>query len=116
LGGPNPGAGALGGIVGAAGKAFLPLAIITTIVSIAKGILDSALAPGGPLDRRFKRVVGDEVASANSLELKARINQDKLVIRTQVYPNLRGEAGTGSNLRTGQTFDLGLAGNMAGLP
>lgn len=116
LGGPNPAPGALGGVVGAAGKAFLPLAIITTIVSIAKGVLDSALGPGGPLDRRFKRQISNEQASASSLELKARVNQDKLVIRTQVYPNIRGEAGTGSNLRTGQTFDLGLANNMAGLP
>lgn len=108
--------GILGGVAGAASKAFLPLAVITTIISVVKGVLDQALAPGGPLDRRFKRVIGTEIANANSLETKQALNQGMKVIRTQVYPGLRGEAGTSSSLRNKPNYDLGIANNMVGLP
>jgi hypothetical protein len=103
------------GVASMASKAFLPLAIATSVIEIVKGVLDKALAPGGPLDRRFKRVVSTEMSSASSLEKKAKINQGFLVIRTQVYPNLRGEAGTGSSLRNLQTFDLGTSNSMLGM-
>lgn len=115
IGGPQPGAGALGAIAGLAGRAFLPLTIITTIVGIAQTILSQLLAPGGPWDRRFRRVITDEVAGATSLEKKSQLNQDLKILRTQVYPNIRGEAGTSSNLRTRGIYDLGIANNMAGL-
>jgi len=107
--------GAIGSIAKVAGKAFLPLAVVTTIVGIVQGIIDNMLGPGGILDRRFKRVVAEEMASATSLEKKAKINQGFLVVRTQVQPNLRGEAGTGSSLRNLQAYDLGTSNSMAGL-
>ena len=115
IAGPNPGKAGLGAVAGIAGKAFLPLAIATTIVEMVKGIIDNMLGPGGLLDRRFKRVVSQEIASSVSLEKKAKINQGFLVVRTQVQPNLRGEAGTGSSLRNLQVYDLGTSNSMAGL-
>ena len=114
--GGGPG-GIFGAIKGAASKAFLPLAVATSVIELIKGVLDQALSPGGPLDRRFKRDIGTEIANASSLEKKQKINQGFTVVRTQVYPNLRGEAGTFSSLRLNKPiYDLGVASNMAGLP
>lgn len=109
------GAGILGGVAKAASKAFLPLAIATTVIAAVKGIIDNMLAPGGLLDRRWRRFVSQEVASAASLETKSKINQGFLIIRTQVQPGIRGEKGTTSSLANPQTYQLGLASNMAGI-
>jgi len=57
------GGGLTGVVSGIAQKAFLPLALITTITTTIKSVLDALLAPGAPFDRRFKRVVKDEVVS-----------------------------------------------------
>ena len=110
-------ASALGRVAGLASKAFLPLAIITTIIELVKTVITAALAPGGPLDRRFKRDIKTEVVNTISLERKEEVNQGFRVIRTQVYPTLRGEAGTFSNLRVDrQLYDIGLASSMGGVP
>jgi hypothetical protein len=113
--GGNIASAGMGKIMGMASK-FLPIGVITSIIGIAKSVLDAALAPGGPWDRRFKRVIGNEIAGAVSLEKKQKINQGFLVIRTQVSPNLRGEGGSSSSLQMNKPIYLqGVARNMAGL-
>jgi len=118
LGGPSGGTGALGGLTNLAGKAFLPLALITTAVSIVKGVVDAALAPGGPWDRRFRREISTESANATSLERKQAVNQGFKVTRTSLYPSGRGDAGTFSNIRGGvprPIYDIGLASGAMGI-
>ena len=115
LGGPNM-AGKLGFIANIANKAFLPLAIVTTIIEIASGILNEALKPGGPLDRRFKRIIGDEIAATTDLEFKEEVNQGFKVIRISTQPSLRGEDGVTSNLQKKTVmYDLGTTRSMVGL-
>ena len=105
----------LGAIAGIASKAFLPLAIVTSIMELAKNILQEALKPGGPLDRRFKRVISEEVAGTISLEKKEEINQGFKVVRISTQPGIRGEAGVSSNLQSRTTiYDLGTSRSMAG--
>lgn len=115
LGGPNK-VGVLGSLGGMASKAFLPLAIITSVIEIVSGVLKDALAPGGPLDRRFKRVVSEEIAGTMSLTKKEEINQGFKVVRISTQPGLRGEAGVGSNLDHRRTviYDNGTSRSMAG--
>ena len=114
LGGPNM-IGKLGGVAKAATKAFVPLAILTTIVEVISSVLNDALKPGGPLDRRFKRIIGDEIANTMSLEQKEEINQGFKVVRISTQPGLRGEAGVSSNLQSRTTiYDLGISRSMAG--
>ena len=87
------------------------------MISIVKGILDQALAPGGPLDRRFRRQIDEEIVNATSLEKKQQTNQGFRVVRTQLYPSLRG-VGTSSNVRDERPaaiYDIGLASGMAGV-
>jgi hypothetical protein len=106
----------LGKLGGLASKAFLPLTIITTIVGLVQSVLDAALAPGGPLDRRFRRQIDKESANTISLEKKNEINQGFKIIRTQTHPSIRGESGTSSSARVNQIYDMGLESSMAGLP
>ena len=115
LGGPNM-AGKLGFAAKIATKAFLPLAILTTVVEVANSFLQEALKPGGPLDRRFKRIIGDEIAATADLEFKEEVNQGFKVIRISTQPGLRGEAGVTSNLQKRTVmYDLGISRSMAGL-
>jgi hypothetical protein len=112
-------AGGAGGVLGKLGsmatKAFIPLAIVTTIVEVAVSIFQEMLKPGGPLDRRFKRVIGDEIAATTSLQEKEEINQGFKVIRISTQPGLRGEAGVTSNLQKRTVmYDLGIARSMQG--
>lgn len=108
--------GIMGKVAGIASKAFIPLAVLTTVIEVAKSVLDEALKPGGPLDRRFKRIIGDEIASATSLEEKAEVNQGFKVVRISTQPGLRGEAGVVSNLQKRTVmYDLGVARSMQGL-
>ena len=111
------GGGAIGNSIGAlASKAFLPLAIITSVISIMNSVLQQLLAPGGPWDRRFRRQIDKETANTISLEKKNEINQGFKIIRTQTHPSIRGEAGTSSSARVNQIYDMGLESSMAGLP
>lgn len=113
------GGGAIGKSIGKlASKAFLPLAIATTVIELVKSVLDAALAPGGPLDRRFRRTITEEVANATSLERKQELNQGFKVTRTSLYPSGRGSAGTFSNIRGGvprPIYDVGLASGAMGI-
>jgi len=109
------GSGRLSSIANMASKAFLPLAIVTSIVELASNILQEFLKPGGPLDRRFKRVISEEIAGTISLEEKEEINQGFKVVRISTQPTLRGEAGVSSNLQSRTTiYDLGISRSMAG--
>ena len=112
-------AGSAGGILGKLGKmasrAFIPLAIISTIVEMGMMVLQEALKPGGPLDRRFKRDLKNEIANTLELEQKAEINQGFKVVRVSAQPLIRGEAGTTSSYQNRLQYDLGLAKNMQGI-
>jgi len=99
-----------------ASKAFIPLAIVTTIVEMGMMVIQEALKDGGPLDRRFKRDAHNEVANTLDLEKKAEINQGFKVVRVSAQPLIRGEAGTTSSLSNPMKYDLGLANNMQGIP
>ena len=100
---------------GMASKAFIPLAIVTTIVEMGMMVIGEALKPGGPLDRRFRRRAQDEIANTFDLEKKAEINQGFKVVRVSAQPLIRGEAGTTSSLQDPIKYDLGLANNMQGI-
>ncbi len=80
----------LGSLGGLASKSFLPLTIITTIISIAKGVLDTALAPGGLMDRRFKRTIQKESLKFSSLKEKSEINFGNRIIRVTTIGSQRG--------------------------
>ena len=115
LGGSQPGR-LLGTIQGIAGKAFIPISVIMTVMEIASTVLNEALKPGGPLDRRFKRIIGDEIAATADLEFKEQVNQGFKVIRISTQPGLSGDAGVTSNLQKRTTiYDLGISRSMAGL-
>ncbi len=89
------GTGGLGSIVsGIAGKAFLPIAVITTITGLIKTGLDTLLAPGGPFDRRFKRDISNEVVSTLDRAKKAEIAQSLTIIRVSTNAGVRGTAST----------------------
>jgi hypothetical protein len=106
----------LGKISGIATKALIPLAVISTVVEVAFTLIEQAIAPGGPLDRRFKRILSDEVANTIDLKQKQEINQGFKVVRVSAQPLIRGEAGTTSSLSQRQViYDLGLARSMSGL-
>ena len=107
--------GALGKLGRMASKAFIPLAIISTIVEMGMMVIGEALKPGGPLDRRFKRDLKNEMANTLDLEKKAEINQGFKVVRVSAQPLLRGEAGTTSSFQNRLQYDLGLAKNMQGI-
>ena len=117
LGGAGVGVGSImGRIQGIAGKAFLPIGLVMTVMEIASSLLNEALKPGGPLDRRFKRVIGDEIAATADLQFKEEVNQGFKVIRISTQPGLRGEAGVTSNLQKRTVmYDLGISRSMAGL-
>ena len=105
----------LKGLGSLASKAFLPLGILTTIIETVSMVIQEALKPGGPLDRRFKRVIGEEIAATADLEFKEQVNQGFKVVRISTQPGLRGEAGVSSNLQSRTTiYDLGISRSMAG--
>ena len=107
--------GVMAKVASYASKAFIPLAILTTVVETVSSLLTEALKPGGPLDRRFKRVIGDEIAATTSLAEKEEINQGFKVLRISTQPGLRGESGVTSNLQQRTTvYDLGIARSMQG--
>tara|TARA_R110000803_G_scaffold42047_5_gene90231 strand:- start:2167 stop:2910 length:744 start_codon:yes stop_codon:yes gene_type:complete len=107
-------------MVGSLGKiaksAVLPVAITMQIVGMIHSVIQEALKPGGPLDRRFKRIIGDEIAATADLNFKEEVNQGFKVIRISTQPGLRGESGVSSNLqRKTVMYDLGISRSMAGL-
>ena len=91
------GGGGLNMVKGLATKAFLPLAIVTTITSIATGIIKQLQAVGGPWDIRFKRNIADEVASSIGRAEKARIAAGVTTIRMTSFAGFRGTATTAAS-------------------
>lgn len=77
---------------GAAMKAFLPLAIVSTITEVATGIIKQLQAVGGPWDIRFKRNIAKEVASTFSRQEKANIAAGVTKIRMTSFAGFRGAA------------------------
>lgn len=77
-------------------RAFLPLAVVTTIVEVAHTVLDQLLKPGGLWDIRFKRNIKEEIASASERTLKAQITQGLKVIRMTSYSGQRSQAYAGT--------------------
>jgi len=90
IGGPNGGVGALGAVAGMATKAFLPLAIVSQIISLAQTVLDSMLKPGGILDRRFRREARMESANLTNLKDKQEYSYGKRVVRVTTIGSQRG--------------------------
>lgn len=96
-------AGGVSGIVGRvtsfAGKAFLPAAAAIAIFEITNLIVQEMFKPGGLMDRRFKRVINNEIAASAELEEKTAIGQGFKVIQFTTQPSVRGEAGVVSSLQ-----------------
>jgi hypothetical protein len=108
--------GIIGKLGSMAGRAVIPIAVAMQIIGMIHSVIQEALKPGGPLDRRFKRIIGDEIAATADLNFKEEINQGFKVIRISTQPGLRGEAGVSSNLqRKTVMYDLGISRSMAGL-
>lgn len=72
-------------------KAFLPIAAITTITSLVEDLMDKWVAPGGILDRRFRRNVREESLKLTNLSEKAEISAGRRVIRVTTISGLRGD-------------------------
>jgi hypothetical protein len=89
------GVGGLTGIfAGIAGKAFLPIAIVTTMITLITTITNEMFRDGGVLDRRFRRKINSEVASATDRKEKAEIQQGLRVLRITPVAGFRGEGAT----------------------
>ncbi len=84
------GKGALGQLGKMAGRAFLPLAIATTITEIATGVMDAMIAPGGMFDRRFRRNFKVESLNLSSLKEKAEITFGRRIVRVTTISSQRG--------------------------
>jgi len=90
--------GILGGIGGLAGRAFLPVAIIMSILEIVSTTVSDMFKPGGIFDRRLKIDLRKEIASSISRQEKEDINRGLKVIRTEVHPGNRGQSGSYTSL------------------
>jgi len=109
-GGPGKfmGGGALGVLKGA-----LPVALVFMAFEIFSTVVTALQQPGGPLDRRFKRIIQDEFSSTLSRGEKQKIRQGLTIIRTTPYQGFRGpsvspaaeQAGLGQP-QFSNTFDL----------
>ena len=91
-------AGILGRLSGVAGKAFLPVAAIMTIISTVQLIVSELFKPGGEFDRRYRRIIKDEIAGSANQEQKQAIKQGSQVVRVETIAGIRGEAGLNSSL------------------
>jgi len=109
------GGGAMGKLTsiigGIAGKAVVPLAMIGQITGIVMSMLDAALAPGGPWDRRFRRDYSKESLRLDSLADKQEITFGRRVVRVTTIDSQRGTSSqVRSNLdyvKTGvEVFDI----------
>jgi hypothetical protein len=91
--------GVIGRVTSFAGKAFLPAAAAIAIFEITSLIVQEMFKPGGLMDRRFKRVINNEIAASAELEEKTAIGQGFKVIQFTTHPSVRGEAGVISSLQ-----------------
>jgi len=88
---------ALSSITSISSKAFLPLAIITTIIGLAENVLKDLLRDGGIMDRRFRRNARGESSNLSSLAEKAEFVQGERIIRVTT---IGGQRGTQSQQRS----------------
>jgi len=103
-------AGALGGIVTRMIPIIGPLLIAAGFI---KTIIDQLIKPGGPFDRRYRRVIRDEISSATERQEKAVIRQGLKILRITPYATFRGESTSiqGQKVKEGnpiygQDFDM----------
>lgn len=86
--------GGIGGMAGMLGsiatKAILPVAIASTIYELVTSILQELFRPGGFLDRRYRQVIDDEVASLTSRQEKAELQQGIRILRITPVAGFRG--------------------------
>lgn len=86
--------GGIGGMAGMLGsiatKAILPVAIATTIYELVTSVLQELFRPGGFLDRRYRQVIDDEVASLTSRQEKAELQQGIRILRITPVAGFRG--------------------------
>ena len=111
FGGKGAMSSTLGAIGAIAGKAVMPLVMIGQITGIVMSMLDAALAPGGPLDRRFRRNYSKESLRLDSLADKHEITFGRRVVRVTTIDSQRGTSSqVRSNLdyvKTGvEVFDI----------
>jgi hypothetical protein len=86
--------GMMGGFAGIATKAFLPAAVAATIYELITTVLQELFRPGGFLDRRYRRVIDDEVASLTERDEKAELQQGIRILRTTPVAGFRGSSTT----------------------
>ncbi len=87
--------------------------IPATTFGFLKTLVDFLIKPGGPFDRRFRRIIRREISSATEREEKAAIRQGIKILRITPYATFRGESTTiqASNYNEGnpiysQDFEL----------
>lgn len=102
LAGANLVSGGMGGIMGkvmgVAGKAFLPIAAIMTVVSTVQLVISEMFKPGGQFDRRYRRIIKDEISGSVEQTQKQEIKQGSKVVRVETIAGVRGERGLNSSL------------------
>jgi hypothetical protein len=103
--------GVFGRLMGVAGKAFLPAAVAIMVFEMIQSIISEMFKPGGLFDRRFKRIIQNEIAQSADLEEKQRIAQGLQVVRVATQPGIRGQTGqVTSNLNRVINNDVGIYG------
>lgn len=89
------GAGGIAGRLGSiAGRAFLPIAILYSITEVVRLFVEEMFRPGGWFDRRYRRIIKDEVASLTDRAEKAEIQQGIRIIRVTPVAGFRGPGTT----------------------
>jgi hypothetical protein len=85
------GVSGLGGkIASMVSSKILPVAVALAMMELVKGILTEMFRPGGFFDRRYRRVIDDEVASLTERSEKAEISQGIRILRTTPVAGFRG--------------------------
>jgi hypothetical protein len=96
------GFGGIGGMLGGlATKAFVPIAILTTMYELVTTILQELFRPGGYWDIRWKRQIDNEVASLTDRQEKAELQQGIRILRITPVAGFRGP----STARLAHNFD-----------
>ena len=120
--GSGTGAAGITGRLGGLGKMLGAFGGVSFAVSIAlevsQLIIEALQMPGGFLDRRFKRIIKDEIASSTERAEKAQIAQGLRLIRISAYGGFRGETISMNGLATSRgqpIFDSNMEARSKGL-
>jgi len=97
-------------ILGKVGKFAIPVAIASAIFALVAEIIDILMRPGGPLDRRLRIIIDNQVVRFLSRQDKADLNIGLKNIRITTRPRLRGGQGKTSgnfeDLRAGNDMQI----------